>query len=197
MLAGVRADVDAAYGPLGNLTRAIIQAANDTEHEFSPTLGIALEGTPTQQRMLVFYELIYFYAHLTLRYTVRGGLSETQIRKLREFVWPLLASTAVDAFCKHWPDDVKREIQNEFFEKMDNTEVEYSQCAVIWSKEQPFSGTNVFSRLATNIAALLDQDRNPGTMMAVLGAAAHSFEAMHLSNKIAKVAATIDRVRET
>src|SRR5262249_25810958 len=154
----VQAEVHDTYGPLGNLSLAIVQAANDSLRELAPTLGISLDGKPTEQRILVFYELLYFYSHLTLRFAVAGGLTEPQIAKLQSYLRPLLPSTAVDAFFKHWPNELKTKMQSDFFEKMNDAELEYTQCKTLWSKEQPFGNMSIFGRLANNIAALLEQE---------------------------------------
>lgn len=194
VLVDVRANVKSTYGPLGKLVEAILRAVDEAQRELAPTLGVSLTGTPSQQRVLLFYELLYFFSHLTVRQAVGNGFSEPQIAKLQAVIGPMLASTAVDAFCKHWPAELKKKIQGEFFEKLNDAETEYAQCNVVWSDEEPFSSMSIFGRMANNVAALWEQEQNPAIMAPVLSACIRAFGAMRLKENLKDVAAVIDQV---
>ena len=49
--AKAKADVQTVYSPLGELGKAVVNAADSSHKEISSALGISLEGTPSQQRI--------------------------------------------------------------------------------------------------------------------------------------------------
>ena len=67
------------YGPLGNLALGIVTASWDSYQGLTKVLEFSVEGQPTERQMLVFYELLYFFTHVTIRTAVAHRLTESQI----------------------------------------------------------------------------------------------------------------------
>lgn len=196
ILKRVDAEVKATYGPLGKLGEAIVRAADGARRASAPALGFTLEGTPSEQQFLVMYELLYFFSHLSIRTAFATGFTEAQIGRLQGYLGPLLSSTAVGMFFRHWPEELKRKIRSEFYERLNDAEVEYAECRGLLSQENPFDKTTLLGRLASNIADLCAKPRDPTIMTAVVAEGSRSYTDMQLKKLIAAVHAVIDSVTD-
>ena len=56
----------------------------------------------------MYYELLFFFIHITRRTAFEQGFNETQMGKLQAYVGPALAHVAVDTFFQHLPIDRKK-----------------------------------------------------------------------------------------
>ncbi len=144
--------------------------------------------------MLVFYELFYFFIHVTIRTAVAQGLTETQISKLQDFLGPSLSQTAVDTFLRHWPLELKERIAREFFEKLNDAEADYAQCRAFMLKDKPLAKDSLIGKLSQNVAQLWGSPYNLAVIMAVTMSAVKAFRSMPLDKLIRDVAMVIDRV---
>ncbi len=194
LLGKAKAITSEVYGPLGNLSLGIVTAAWDSYQDLAGVLKFSVEGRPTEQQILVFYELLYFFTHVTIRTAVAHGLTETQIRRLQDFLGPQLSHTAVDTFCRHWPVEVKKRIRHEFFEKLNDAEVDYSECRALILKDKPFEKDSLLGKLSHNVAQSWGSPSNPAVIMAAKTSAAKAFTSMPLDKLIRGVAMVIDRV---
>jgi hypothetical protein len=182
------------YRPLGDLGLGVVKAAWDCYQDFSRILRVSVEGRPTEQQTLVFYEFLYFFIHVTMRGAVAHGLTEMQISKVQDFLGPLLSHTAVDTFCRHWPLQLKERMAHEFLEKVNDAEADYSQCRAFMLKDQPFAKESLTGKLSHNVAELWGSPYNPAVMMAATTSAVKAYANMPLDELIREVATVIDRV---
>ena len=150
ILARVEAEVAQTYGPLGDLGIAIVTAAWDTQQRLGPAFGFSSSGRPSMPQMLLQYELLYFFSHLTLRTAFAEGFTGAQIGKLQTFLGPLIVSTAVDSFCLHWPEDLKKKMRSEVYERLNYAEMEYAECMSLSDPDDPLNRGTLIGRLATN-----------------------------------------------
>jgi hypothetical protein len=181
------------YGPLSDLTQAITVAADSAQRQLQPVLGVQPSATPSEPQILTLYEFFYFYLHLTVRSAVGAGFSASQVRKLQAFTGPMMASTAVDAFFRHWPDDKRRKMSNEFFQRLNDAEVEYAKCRGDMG-DNPLDDSTLFGRFARNVASLWDCGDDLAVRTAVLAASTEALVATKLKERLTAVAATIDEV---
>jgi hypothetical protein len=79
------------------------------------------------REMYIFYDFIYFYAHLTVRHAC-AQLPEPQIQDLQACLGPHLSRTAIDSYCAHWPDDIKLRMFGEFYDRLNEAERKYAEC---------------------------------------------------------------------
>jgi len=189
-----RAKIDAVYGPVGDLGTAIVSAAFNTYQNLAQVFGFRVQGTPSEPQMLTFYEFLYFYSHIMLRTAAAKGFTQPQIEKLQGYLGPLLASTAVDSFIGHWPDDFRKRLRRDFYNGLNIAEQEYSQCRGLLSPDDPLNEDTLVGRLARNIADLWERSSNEPAKVAVATAVLKAFPAMQLDRLIAKVASVIDSV---
>lgn len=195
LLKKAKAETSEVYGPVNNLSLGIVRAVWDSYQDLATVLEFSVEGQPTEQQILVFYELLYFFIHVTIRTAVAHGLTETQISKLQDYLGPLLSQTAVDTFCRHWPVELKKRIAHEFFEKLNDAEGDYSECQALMLKDKPFEKESLFGKLSYNVAQLWGSPFNPAVIMAATTSAVKAFTSMPLDKLIHDVAMVIDRVK--
>jgi hypothetical protein len=186
-------ETEAIYGPLGKLSLALTTAADATQREVLPVLGVKQGATPSEPQILTQYEFFYFFLHLTIRFAVGSGFGSSQTRKLQAFLGPLIASTAVDSFFRHWPQDRKRGIKSDFFTKLNDAEIEYAKCRLP-PGEDPLDNDTLFGRLSNNVARLWEREDDFAIRSAVFTASTRAYLDMQLEENLASVASVIDQV---
>jgi hypothetical protein len=195
LLKKVEAETSQVYGPLGNLSLGIVKAAWDSYQDLARVLEFSVKGQPTKQQMVVFYELLYFFIHVTIRTAVVHGLTETQVLKIHDYLGPQLSRLAVDTFCRHWPVELKQRIAHEFLEKLNDAEIDYSKCRALMLKDKLFEEDSLFGKLSHNVAQLWGSPSNPVVIMAAKTSATKAFTSVPLDKLIQDVAMVIDRVK--
>lgn len=155
--------------PLGEIAKGIVGATYGSYQDLAPQLGYSLEGAPSQTQIYVFYELLYFFMHMTMRACKAARLSEVQIERLQAYLAPVISSTAVDTFFLSWPEDFKSRMIGEFFDKLNDAECGYAPCDELMSKN-PFDGKSLLGVLGVNTAKLV---------AALSGRAEEAFNPMH------------------
>ena len=191
----VRSNVRAVYGPLSDLSKSIIEAADTSHKTVSRAFGISVTGTPSQESIFLLYEFIYFFCHMTMRAAVANGLTRQQVQKVQGFLGPLLALVSIDTFFQHWPDHLKVGMRNEFFEKLNDTEGEYAVCTALASTENPSSPDTLFGKLCCNVGMLLGRQVDLEFVSVILPIAMEAFLGIGLDNCMKSVASVIDAVR--
>jgi hypothetical protein len=189
------ARVKKTYGPLGALGMAITTAAWATQRKLGRAFGFSSEGRPSEPQMLLQYELLYFFSHLALRTVVAEGFTEPQIKKLQAFLGPLIASTAVDAFCMHWPEHLKRKMRGEIYERLNDAEMEYAECTSgLLEPEDPLNGDTLIGKLAANVMSLWDRAPDDPAAFDVAAAITEALVAMEFRQHVRDVSQVIDVV---
>ena len=175
--------IDKEYKPLGDISLAIIKSA----HNCFETIKQLIETTNNKEKqeleIYLFYELIYFFMHLTNRIAFLE-LNSQQIRKLQEYIGPIITETAIDSFFKHWPEDLKSKMYSEFYENINKAEYEYSESKELISNEKPFTSNSLFSMLSRNIAELLEKPFNIATFTIIFSTTTKEFSEMKLAELI-------------
>ena len=154
-----------------------------------------MDGQPSEPQILLFYEFLYFFAHLTLRSGVARGLTASQVKKFQSYLGPLLASTAVDTFFLHWSTELKAKMMGEFFEKLNDAEIEYAECqGGLVSRDDPFSRDTLTGRLAVNVVELWERSGDQVAKTAVVSAVTGALKRVDLVRLVSEVVAKIDQV---
>jgi hypothetical protein len=140
--------VDKLLQPIGDLGLAIVSAASKCTQDVEPYFRPAKD--PGLQRMYVFCEFLYFFMHLTNRQAYQT-LGSDKVGILQKAIWPGIASTAVDTFCAHWPEKFKSGIKGDFFNNLNNAELEYSSFKLLSPEKKPIDNNAMCSQLAMHI----------------------------------------------
>jgi hypothetical protein len=60
--------------------------------------------------------------------------------------------------------DIRRQIRDEFYEKLNDAELEYSTCKESLSEKNPLTGDSLYTKLAHNVAELSENSMNPAIL---------------------------------
>jgi hypothetical protein len=195
MLAETHKHVQEEYRPLGELGKAIIQASVNCRDAVKKLIDMPSEKERQQREIFIFYEFIYFYVHLTLRQAF-GNLTKEQTQKLQDFLSPLISSVAIDSHFAHWPEDLKQKMTDEFYQKLNDAELEYTECIdqiqFDSSKDRQDRIKDIFRalflKLSFNVANLACNDENNFTLsVPVMDVAMNEWIRMRLDKLIADV----------
>ncbi|MBT3278582.1 MAG: hypothetical protein HN909_05585 [Phycisphaerales bacterium] len=161
--------------PLDDLGLAIIKASQDCTDQMKPVLDMMKNELAD---VIVFHEFLYFFMHLANR-SAFTQLTERQHRELQKFLSSLISPVAINIFID-CPDEVKDKMRNEFYENLNNAEVEYSASKELFSKANPLTGDSLFSKLARNVTEVSGNDNNPAVLMQVLSSSVKAYTSLQL-----------------
>jgi hypothetical protein len=165
---------------LEEISLAILGGSQTCAEQTNASAGDHIEKEVSESKVLVFYEYLYFFLHMTMR-EAYSQLTKQQLGRLQSQLGPLVSSIAVDSFFAHWPDDLKSRIRNEFCEKLNDSELEYSSCKKMIS-DSPMASDSLFSRLALNVADLVNKGTNPAFHVMVISIAIDAYKDMQLDS---------------
>jgi hypothetical protein len=79
---------------------------------------------------------------------------------------------------------LKVKIRSEFYDNLNNAELEYSTSKELLSNENPLTGDSLLSKLGRNVAQLSGSPMNPTTMTLVIGWAVDAYKEMNLDSLV-------------
>lgn len=192
LLAETNKQVENEYRPISEIGKAIIEASVNCRDTIKNIIKIPHEKEQQEREILIFYEFIYFYMHLTLRHAF-GKLSQTQMQKMQEYLGPLISSVAIESYFAHWPEDLKQNMTNEFYEKLNDAETEYAEC----TKNIPPAKTDeerskqifqsLFLKLASNVVNLATEEGNISLLPNVVEVALNEWKKMRLNEIMSEI----------
>jgi len=115
----------------------------------------------------ILFEFMYFFMHMTnlIAYALLG---DAKRRKLQKKLGPIIIGSTIETYFGDGPQKMKEEIRNHFFKQLNILEIEYSDCTELLSKDHPFTGNALFSKLSKNVAEVSGSPENPEMIMQVL-----------------------------
>lgn len=180
------------YKPIGEIVMAIVKASTNSRDAVKNLIQAPTEKERLKCEIHIFYEFIYFYMHMTMR-SAFGQLTEPEIEKLQEYLGPLISSVAIDSYCAHWPDDLKQKMTNEFYDKLNEAELEYTTCTqsdpTEQGEKQPRKKLEaLFMKLGSNISSLSGNgEKSLGIIVHVSELAINELTRMELNKLIVKL----------
>jgi hypothetical protein len=164
----LRQDVERRTGPLAQLSLAIVKAADACSKALKSSVAEQDQPKKQEREIYLFYEFIYFFMHLTMR-SAFAHLSEPQIMKLQKFLAPVIAGAAIDSFFLDCPVDLKRKMRSEFYQNLNNAELEYATSKELIPKSfRPITGNSLIEKLARNVTQIVADNTDIAIMMAVI-----------------------------
>jgi hypothetical protein len=189
-LVEIEKQIDHTYKPAKDICLSIVQAAENCKLILRTDLNFEDKKEKDLAEMLVFYEYLYFFIHLTLRLAF-GKFTKTQIKKLREYMGPVIVGAAIDSYTIDWPKDLKEGVKKEFYDKLNQAELEYSECRVILDRDKPFSDNALFTKLAKNITELTGHNNNPLKIVEIILTSMEEYAKMDLNKLVDEAANTL------
>jgi hypothetical protein len=177
-------DTERQYAPINKVAMAILQAATNSRDNAKQWIQAPTEEKRMEKEILVFFEFVYFYMHVTVREAVTA-LSVPQKQKLLEYLEQLIPPVAIDSYCAHWPTALKEKMVSEFIEKQCDAEGEYTELI---KKSKPEEGfLNTFILLARHIVDLCEIEAPPEVGMALVSSTIGEWEKMGMDALMAEV----------
>lgn len=190
MLEDARSKTEKEFKPIRDLSLEIVNASMNCLNQMKEQGLIRPQEGDEQvwQEMLAFCEFLYFFLHMTNR-TAFPVLSETEMKHLQNHLGRLMAGTVVDSWCGHWPEDRKMAVVDDFFSNLNDAEIEYVKCSGLDSRLPPEEASKLiwqrlFMRLGQQVAAVVREEGNPGTTLAVLHIANTEFVKINLMKHV-------------
>ena len=113
-------EFDPEMKPVTDIGLAIVRAATNCRDETKPLVRASGGQTVIAREILIFYEFLYFFMHMSLRQAF--ATPGTDIEALQAILGPLIWSTAIHSYCGHWPAHLKQKITRQFYEKLNQAE---------------------------------------------------------------------------
>jgi hypothetical protein len=192
LLAETQKRVEKEVAPTKNLCLAICQASVNCRDAVKDRIDAPTEAKRLELEVYVFYEFLYFYMHMAMRSTF-GQLTEEQLRKLQSFLGPLVSSAAIDSYFGHWPDELKKKMRGEFYDRLNDAEVEYAEATRFDSSEQRDKRLTqklqaLFMKLGSNVSNLSGHSEHDLAMIvSVSEVAINEWTKMSLDNLVAEI----------
>lgn len=83
----------------------------------------------------VLFEFMYFFLHLTNR-SAFGQLGQEERSKLQDELAPLEIDTTIETLFGHWPKNLRDGIRRDFYQNLNNAEMEYGSCKELLLKPE-------------------------------------------------------------
>jgi thioredoxin reductase (NADPH) len=167
---------------VANLAHRIVEASLRDAEALKPSIHAKDDKDQMQRWFLVVRELLYFFMHLTKRFSDRE-LGHEQRCKVRDQLFPLIVRPSIDSIFGHWPTDVKDRMENDLIERFNDAEFLYLDCA---QKDA------LFSRFAEKACELLGTGKNhpayAETFMKTMNIALDSFNQLNLPESLRAIA---------
>jgi hypothetical protein len=173
---------------------ALIHAAHECVRRISPLLHVDTDEERTFHRMQAHYEFVYFFTHMTSRITLSKFGAERR-SKLCDIIFPPVALSAIDAFWSHQPVEEKKILRNHFYQGMKEADQDYGTGTEWLSREKPYLGDSLLSKLGRNVARGMGQEFNPETILQVTIAAADVMRSAKIPELVEATRRVIDHVK--
>jgi hypothetical protein len=149
-------------GPVGDLGFEIVAAADKCTKATNAILrrNPKLDKGPPETwtaYILVFYEFLYFFTHLTNR-CAHQRFGPDKVERIQKELFPLIVEVAVNSWFADWPDEKKSGIRTEFVQNLNVAEMEYARCESFLPNRCPIDYTALCSCLARTILGLAGYD---------------------------------------
>jgi len=152
---------------IGELSNVIFKNSLDCVEALKDYLNYSTEKEKQEKWIYVLFEFIYFFMHMTNRIAF-GKLGNKRRIKLQDELAPLVIDPTIKSLFDHWPKKLKEGIKSDFYEKLNDAEIEYSDCKELLIKDNPFSDKALFSKLAKNVTELSGHSNNPEMIIQII-----------------------------
>jgi hypothetical protein len=169
------------------LSNVIFKSSLDCAEALKNYLNDFTEKERQERWIYILFEFIYFFMHMTNRIAF-GKLGNEGRIKLQDELAPLIIGPTIESLFGHWPRKLKQGIKNDFYEKLNDAEIEYSGCNELLSKDHPFTSDKaLFSKLARNVAELSGHSNNPAMLLQIITVSVDAWKNMKLEELVVAV----------
>jgi hypothetical protein len=165
ILAKAQKKTEREMRPLRNLSLAIVNASMNCLSEIKILIEAPAEKERQHAEIFAFYELLYFFLHLTMREAF-NLMSEAEIKHLQEH------------------------LGHDFYKNLNRAEIEYAECSRFDSPAPPEGRSEqiaerLFNCLGDNVAAVIGHEGDSGHSLLIANIAINEWTTMSLRNLVA------------
>ena len=183
------------YPQIADLSRVIVDNSYKCGQQLKSQIAEKYGKDSKESRMAgvrVQYEFLFLFSHLTMRlaYSILGT---EKARNLQGFFGPLSAYISTESWFGHWPEELKKGLNADFFTNMNIADIEYAKCKENLIKGEPFSDNALFSKLAKNVADIIGHSNEPFTIMNIIKITVDSLCNIKLQELIKNASSDLER----
>ena len=135
---------------IGNLIKTIVMGSLECAEAIKPYLKYSTDDEKLQRWFEVICEYLYFFIHITNRFSLAKLGAEGRMKLYDRFV-PVLLPTLIDTLNPDCPEDVKEETEAEMNARLQESEFEYAECTESTSTDL-YNDDALTSMMGMNIA---------------------------------------------
>ena len=186
------ADISAVAG----LAQHIFEVSINNAEALKGFIHAENERQRQERKVLVVCEFLYLFMHLSDKWSFKVLGNEKRC-KVHDQLYPLIVQSTIETIFMHWPPDMIDSLENEFRDRLNDAEIEYTDCQQIFDTEHPFSQNTLFSRFAARVCEVMGIEKtNPmisggafvhaygSAFFKVLDLAGHSFVELNLPDTV-------------
>src|ERR1700736_4025642 len=150
-------DTEKKHEPFYLLLMAISRAANQSKEKIKPLFPKSnSREQAVQMENRVFFQFLFFFLHMVNRSAYAEGFTDNQIEQLQEGICRDIVEAIIDSPEARDPEDVTERARQEFYQKLNSTEMEYATSTKLISKEfKPLSGNSILDKLSRMVSVEL------------------------------------------
>ncbi|HYA41900.1 MAG TPA: hypothetical protein VEF34_11385 [Syntrophobacteraceae bacterium] len=163
-LDNIHKQVQDQYKPVYDLGFALIRGAVNCRDNVRELIDFPTKKERMKREVFIFQEFIFFFMHITMREAF-VQLSQPQIEELKAYLGPAIATTTIDAYFAHWPEEHRRKMIDGFYDNLNRAELEYTQCtkldlSLLNQEQHSHLFRALFMQLGSNVADYAVDNQN-------------------------------------
>ncbi|MFL6211845.1 MAG: hypothetical protein ACJ74W_23570 [Pyrinomonadaceae bacterium] len=171
--------------PIDDLVKAIVMGSLECAEAIKPRLKYSTEDEKLQRWFQVICEYLYFFTHITNRFSLTKLGQEGRL-KLHNRLIPILIPTLIDTLNPDCREDIKNETEVEMNACLQESELEYAKCKESTSNDL-YDSNILTSKMGMNIANASGNPMNSSVIMFAIESSSKIFADMELHDLVEAV----------
>jgi len=183
---------------ISDLAHSILLAAFSCGEALKPHINAQTEKETAALYPALCYEFIFFFAHLMNRNPLSILGNDDRI-KLQSEIAPLIVVPAISGFFDHWPNDRKEKMINDFYDDLNDAELDYSSChgllpasveallKEMFEDSPSFSDNSLLTKLISRLVNLSGTTLSPETILLLLEISVKTLTDLNLKKQIEEI----------
>jgi hypothetical protein len=177
-LAQMREEAEKRAQPIVFLGNAIFESALVCAEAIRPQIDFPSEREREREWVFILHEFVYFFMHMTNRAAYR----DDRRTRLQQELGASIPTAVTEAVCGHWPAELKSKLVGEFFQNLNNAELEYAECKQIFSES--LAEDAILTRLAFNVSEHTGRGRDIAAVTIVITTTLEVYTAIRLDDLV-------------
>jgi hypothetical protein len=165
--------------PILKVIQAILESAYESANIIKPNIGFLTDQENKTRWTLVYNEFLFFYLHFFNR-TALSEIGEAKTVELQNLIGPVVVDAVVETFYREWSHDLICGLKSEYYNNINNAEMEYSQCNCIIDENNPFSHKSLLIQLSRRVTHLCSTPTDKKLIWLVIETSFNAIKTMQL-----------------